>query len=52
MGEVGGFSGLIISIFAVIIAPFQEFTFILRILKKLYMAKTVRDDLFIEKAHK
>ena len=52
MGEVGGFSGLIISIFAVIIAPFQEFTFTLRILKKLYMAKTVRDDLFIEKVHK
>ena len=52
MGQVGGFSGIVISIFAVILAPVQKFTFTIRILKKLYMAKTLRDDLFIEKVHK
>ena len=49
MGEVGGFSGLVKMIFAVFLGPISEFSFLVRILKKLYMAKTERDDLFKQK---
>jgi hypothetical protein len=47
MSEVVGFSGIVISIFTVILGPISEFSFLVRILKKLYMAKTDRNDLFI-----
>lgn len=46
LGDLGGVSGVIFWFFGIIMTPLSHFWFMLKVLKKMYVAKTSSNDLF------
>jgi hypothetical protein len=46
LGDLGGVTEVIMIVFGLIIFPVSEHSFIIKAVKKLYMAKTKNDKLF------
>ena len=47
MSELGGFFNLLTKIFQVALFPLFEYLYIILLIKRLYLANTKNDDLFI-----
>jgi hypothetical protein len=49
LGDLGGLTEIVLLTFGFIFFPISEYSFYLKAIRHLFLAKTSKDDLFIEK---
>ncbi len=52
LGDLGGLTEIILLSFGFIFFPISEYSFYLKAIRHLFLAKTSKDDIFIEKKDK